>query len=310
MNHKGKAMATDYRELAAYRRCVEQVTARWPGFLQQREEMFAQQARFDKAPEKVAENIVGSLFTSVLDWTGQDLNWQLGRADLVLTHNFTKYLVVETKYPGSLKNARSLDAALEQAWRYASEQEVKQVAVCDGSLFYGADIEGGGLLPRVYFDLAQKEPPHDALWWISLNGIYRQCETRPTLAALAEKAEDAAAQSPAASDAALLHPKYHIPARCFAYVGNAAKPATWKLPYLLADGSADLKRLPKAIQALASNYRGAKVGGIPEPEIPEVFRRLAEAANAAGKMPAPGVVVAAAYQQLAEILKQLEAAGK
>ena len=59
------------------------------------------------------------------------------------------------------------------------------------------------------------------------------------------------------------------------YVGNPSKTSTWKLPYLLADGSTDLKRLPKAIQSLSSNYRGAKVGGIPDEAIPHVFRRLA-----------------------------------
>jgi hypothetical protein len=303
-------MAADYRELAGYRRCVAQATSRWPDFLKLRQEMFAQQARFDRAPEKVAENIVGSLFTSVLDWSDHDLNWQLGRADLVVTRNFVKYLVVETKSPGSLKSRKSLDAALEQAWRYADEQRVRQVAVCDGLLFYGADIDGGGLKPRVYFDLTQERAPHDSLWWISVDGIYRPCESPPDVSAYPGRSGELDEQSPSSSGQSILHPKYQIPARCFAYVGDPGKPATWKLPYLLADGNADLKRLPKAIQALASNYRGAKVGGIPEPAIPEVFRRLAEAASAAGKMPAPGIDVAAAYQHLAEILKQLEAAGK
>ena len=219
-------MATDYRELAAYRRCVAQVTSRWPDFLKLRQEMFAQQARFDKAPEKVAENIVGSLFTSVLDWTDHDLNWQLDRADLVVTRNFVKYLVVETKSPGSLKSRKSLDAALEQAWGYAAEQRVKQVAVCDGLLFYGADIEGGGLNPRVRFDLTLTQAPHDSLWWISLDGIYRPCESRPDLPAYSEQAGELADGSPSSPDGLILHPKYQIPARCFAYVGDPAKPAT------------------------------------------------------------------------------------
>ena len=200
-------MATNYRELAAYRRCVAQVTSRWPDFLKLRQEMFAQQARFDKAPEKVAENIVGSLFTSVLDWTGQDLNWQLGRADLVVTRNFVKYLVVETKSPGSLKSKKSLDAALEQAWGYASQQHVKQVAVCDGLLFYGADIEGGGLIPRVYFDLTQTPAPHDSLWWISLDGIYRPCESRPDVSVYSGQASEGAGKNSSAADASILHPK-------------------------------------------------------------------------------------------------------
>lgn len=53
----------------------------------------------------------------------------------------------------------------------------------------------------------------------------------------------------------LLHHKYLLPASCFAYIGTANLPATWKLPYLQADGTPDLKRLPKAIQAILSNYR-------------------------------------------------------
>jgi hypothetical protein len=303
-------MSTDYRELAAYVRCVAHVTSRWQDFLRLREEKFAQQSRFDKLPEKVAENIVGSLFTSVLDWNEQDLNWQLARADLVITHNFVKYLVVETKSPGSLKSKKSLDDALDQAWRYAKEQHVKQVAVCDGVLFYGADIDGGGLNPRVCFDLSREQVPHDSLWWISLDGIYRTCESRPDMSVLLNHTNELGGQNNESTEQSLVHPKYQIPARCFAYVGDPSKPSTWKLPYLLADGDADLKRLPKAIQALASNYRGAKVGGIPESAIPGVFRRLAEAASTAGKMPSRGIIVASAYQQLAEILKQLEAAGK
>jgi hypothetical protein len=61
---------------------------------------------------------------------------------------------------------------------------------------------------------------------------------------------------------------------CFAYVGDANDFATWKLPYRLAGGSVDLKRLPKAIQCIIGNYRGAQVSGIPEPAIPDVLGRL------------------------------------
>ncbi len=52
---------------------------------------------------------------------------------------------------------------------------------------------------------------------------------------------------------------YQLPASCFAYVGDPAHPGTWKLPYRLIDGSIDERRLPKAIQAILSNYRGVKV---------------------------------------------------
>lgn len=298
-----------FRELATYRNYVERASSRWSEFQNLRRNHLAQQARFDKVPEKVAENIVRDLFTTVLDWSERDLNWQLERADLVVTQNFVKFLVVETKSPGSLTSLKSLDSALDQAWRYACEQKVKQVAVSDGIVFYGADLIDGGLKPRVYFDMTQQKAPHESLWWISVAGIYRPCETPPDFSKFAnDKADSGKAAS--STDDSLLHPKYGIPARCFAYVGNPNKTSTWKLPYLLEDGTADLKRLPKAAQALASNYRGVKVGGIPDEAIPDVFRRLGKAAENAGKMPAPGVAVAPIYQQLAEILDQLAAAGK
>ena len=304
-------MTTDYKELASYRSLVERVESRWPDFLTLRAEKLAQQERFDKAPEKVAENIVGSLLTTVLDWQDHDLNWQLGRADLVITHNFVKYMVIEMKYPGSLRNKKLVDSALDQAWRYAQEQRVKQVAVCDGCLFYGADIGNGGLRPRTIFDLTQPIAPHDALWWISLDGVYRSRGFEPDMTFLLDRGFFGnSAASPSASLTDLLHPKYQLPSRCFAYVGDPEKPTTWKLPYLMADGTADLKRLPKAAQALASNYRGSKVGGIPDIAIPDVFRKLGRAATSAGKMPSSGVSVAAIYHQLSGILDQLDAAGK
>ena len=81
-------------------------------------------------------------------------------------------------------------------------------------------------------------------------------------------------------------------------------PATWKLPYRLADGSIDLRRLPKAVQAILSNYRGIKVSGIPEGDIPDVLVRLACAAASLGKMPGQGGEPAPVYHQLAEALGQ------
>ncbi len=102
-----------------------------------------------------------------------------------------------------------------------------------------------------------------------------------------------------------LHPKYQLPASCFAYVPNPAQPGTWKLPYRLVDGTVDEKRLPKAIQCIISNYRGAKVSGIAEADIPAVLLRLARAAGSIGKMPHQRAETAAIYQQLADVLEQL-----
>ena len=53
----------------------------------------------------------------------------------------------------------------------------------------------------------------------------------------------------------------------------------------------------------------AQVRDIPDEAIPHVFRRLAGAATAEGKMPASGITVAPAYQMLADILQQMELAG-
>jgi hypothetical protein len=55
---------------------------------------------------------------------------------------------------------------------------------------------------------------------------------------------------------------------------------TWKLPYFLADGTPDARWLPKAIAAILSNHRGAKVQ-IPREVLSDVLVRLARAAGRA-----------------------------
>ena len=100
-----------------------------------------------------------------------------------------------------------------------------------------------------------------------------------------------------------MHPKYQVPAACFAYVGNAAKPSTWKLPYRLADGSIDLRRLPKAVQAILSNYRGVKVSGIPEADIPRCSCASPVPPPRSARCPAKPAT-ALVYHQLAEALDQ------
>ena len=155
--------------------------------------------------------------------------------------------------------------------------------LCDGILFFGADIVDGGWGPRILLDLSQEETPADMLWWVSMDSIHRPCEAQADLSLLARVGAAVFGGDVAGADQdTLLHPKYQIPSCCSAYVGNPNKASTWKLPYLLADGSTDLRRLPMAIQSLVSNHRGAKVGGIPDEAIPHVFRRLAAAATAEG----------------------------
>lgn len=293
-------------QLATQRRCLNRIHESWPSFLERRRERLAQQDRHGMASEKVAENILEDLFTLVLDWEVADLNNQVGYADLLLTRLDIKYLLVEAKRPGALAwNRRAVVAALDQACRYAGEQKVRCVSVSDGVMFYAADLVHGGLQDRVFASLETTKPP-EALWWVSVHGVYRPHHDpkveRPQLL------PDAPAESPSpptGSPGTLLHPKYRRPARCFAYVGNATEPHTWKLPYLLPDGSPDLQRLPKAIQALISNYRGTKVSSIPEQHIPDVLTRLAGAAITAGKMPFQAGETAPAYQYLAEVLDQL-----
>ncbi len=292
--------------LASYRHCLQRIKANWKPFLEKRLERLEQQERHGVAAEKVAENILEDLFTNVLDWSISDLNNQIEYADLLLTNLGIKYLLIEVKRPGALAwNGRAVEAALDQAVRYAHEQKVRCVGVSDGVMFYAADIQHGGLLDRIFVSLESQEPP-ESLFWLSLHGIYRPREDAQdaTLRLLPEALDGPTDETVSLKDA-FLHPKYKIPAHCFAYVGNANNPRTWKLPYRLIDGNPDVKRLPKAIQCVLSNYRGIKVSGIPECDIPEVLVRLAIASAHLGKMPHQSGETAPVYQQLAEALEQL-----
>lgn len=298
-------MASDIKTLASYHRCLERIAGSWAEFRHRRAERLVQEERHGIAAEKVAENIVEDLFTAVLDWPLSDLNNQLGFADLVLTSQGVKQLVVELKRPGALAwNRAAVEAALAQACRYAAEQKIRQVAVSDGYMLYCAEVMHGGLRDRLFVDLSAVEPD-EQLWWLSVHGIYRarQAAGEAALRLLCEP-QNPIFTTENASRESLLHPKYGIPAICFAYVGDAARPSTWKLPYRTLDGSIDLRRLPKAVQAILSNYRGARVSGIPEADIPDVLVRLACAASTLGKMPGQAGETAVVYCQLAEALDQ------
>lgn len=108
----------------------------------------------------------------------------------------------------------------------------------------------------------------------------------------------------------LLHPKYLLPARCFAYVGNAAAPRTWKLPYRNHDDTVDTKRLPKAINAVLKTYRGERVS-IPEAAVPDVLIRLAVAAKSVGRFDVAGAPSATdCYSLLTLALDQLGRLGE
>lgn len=191
--------------------------------------------------------------------------------------------------------------------RYACEQKVKTVAISDGVMLYAADIADGGLRDRLFVSLSESNPPLD-LWWMAVQGIWREREFNEgaRIRLLPEEPVQSDHEtSPTDAPETLLHPKYRLPAQCFAYVGDYSKPRSWKLPYLLADGAVDAKRLPKAVQAILSNYRGAKVSGIPETAIRAVLERLAKAARRAGHMPPEACNPAPIYRQLADALEQL-----
>lgn len=294
-------------ELASYNHCIERIHNTWASFLEKRTRRLAQQDRVEQAVEKVAEDILQDLFTEVLDWSIADLNNQLRLADIVLTRHDVRYLLLEVKRPGALAECHpsAVQKALNEARAYADEQKIKVIAISDGAMLYAVDILHGGLRDRVFARL-DSEKPQESLWWLSLHGIYRE---RPDNADAAlppvPHIEACPAQPSVEGSQSILHPKYQLPASCFAFVGHASDPRTWKLPYLNADGSVDIKRLPKAVGAVLSNYRGTKVSGIPDRDIPDVLERLEQAATVLGKMPGQCGESAEVYQQLAEALEQV-----
>ncbi len=291
----------NYLGLTSYQTCIQRLQGAWKAFAATR----LDRLRHGEAAEKVAEAIVEDLLTGVLDWTKGDLTYQVDFADIVLSRNLQKYLVIEVKKPGTLRlGQRSLAAALEQALRYANAQHIGQVAVSDGCIFYAADILPGGLRHRVVANLADTQAPA-ALWWVSVHGVYRPLEEPwPTESLLVDEPYSAAGHNPSVGEpCSLLHRTYRLPARCFAWVGDANKPSTWKLPYLKENGDIDERRLPKAIQCLLTNYRGAKAI-IPESGVGEVLLRLARAAKRANLLPPESVHPAPVYQQLMLWLEQ------
>lgn len=291
-----------YRDLASYRKCHQRIVAGWPAFARRRSQRLGQ-GLFDAPVEKVAENILEDLFTTVLDWNLADVNLQVGRADIVLSVLGVKRLILEVKRPGSLAwHRKAVETALGQALGYAAAQKVNAVAVSDGYMLYAADVGHGGLRDRLFTTLQCADPPLE-LWWISVDGIYRpRPEPATPLPPALQAADPAEEMAPGAGE--LLHKKYGIPARCFAYVAAANQPGSWKLPYLLADGNPDLKRLPKAIQSILSNYRGARVT-IPREAVGDVLVRLGRTAAALNKMPCQCHPAADAYREAHQALDQL-----
>lgn len=298
----------ELENLASYRRCAERAGEAWAEFQVRLAERLQPHPLLGNTPEKVTESILEDLCTNVLDWQLADFNPQADRADIVLSNRGIRDLIIEAKRPGSLAWSRAaVERAIDQAMGYAAEQRVPHVAVSDGVILYAVDIVDGGTRDRAFVPLADPSPSPD-LWWLSVHGLYRQRNLSPgaALRLLPEEpiATPADANPDPDSGETLLHPKYKLPASCFAYVGNYADPSTWKLPYLAANGTIDARRLPKAIQSILTNYRGVRVRGIPEESMRDVLTRLARAAARAGHL-SPAANPAAVYRQLAETLKQL-----
>ena len=291
-----------YQHLSSYRRCVDRIRASWPRFTTQRAERLGQ-GLFGAPVEKVAENICEDLFTQVLDWNLADVNLQIGRADIILSELGIKRLVLEVKRPGSLAWHRpAVDAALAQARAYAADQKVGAVAVSDGQMLYAADVSTGGLRDRLFVALDEREPQLE-LWWLSVHGIYRQAPV-PATTLPQTLVESDRSWHAGETSGELLHRKYGLPCRCFAFVGAADNQSTWKLPYVLADGTPDTKRLPMALQSILSNYRGEKVS-IPREAIADVLVRLGQAGSVAKKMPCQCTPTADAYIEAHRALDQL-----
>jgi hypothetical protein len=281
-------------QLAMQRRCIDRIRKHWPAFVERRR-VHLKAHSVDCLPcERIAENILFELFTQVLDWAPNEVRWQENRVDLLLTRLGVKYLIIEAKRPGSLDGPRSIARAFQQARGYAVRHNVRAVAISDGDLLDVRDLSGDGFQLRLRTLLAATHPPEE-LWWVSTRGIYR----RPPSVPASEEPE-----APCSTDESL-HPKYRLPARCFAFVGQLEKTSTWKLPYLRMDGSIDERRLPKAILAVLRDYRGAHVQ-LPEKQVPDVLVKLAKAAKQLGRMPGQDSTPADVYVALEEALIQFK----
>jgi len=298
-------------QLASFREFCDAIEVQWPLFLEKRTEWLLQEARYGRAAEKVAESILADFFTIPLNWQISDLNNQIQYADMVLTKMGIKRLVVEVKRPNSLSwDQPSLERALAQARRYADDPRVSTIAMSDGTLFYAADIANGGLKHRALLRLDHAVPCLDA-YWVSVDGIYRipekLAEEQITEPAVASPVcvETVPEMSAAEIVTPILHPKYKRPAECFAYVGDARNPHTWKLPYRLGNGAVDTKHLTGAIRSVISNYRGTRVQ-IPEKAVPDVLVRLGKAVAEIGKMPGQTSNPPQTYQQLYDVLRQID----
>jgi hypothetical protein len=294
-------------ERASYRRSAQRASGAWLDFQAKRRELLAPVDRYGRGAEKLAEDVVRLFLTTVVGWSDTELNPQIDRADLVITQLGLKRLLIEVKHPGSLAwNEWAAKQARLQARGYAEKQRVNCVAVSNAFVFHAVDLTGDKDLDRFFCDLTRRDPPEDP-WWIGPDGI---TEKRPFVEACRFRTLESLASSelppPPGDGDGLLHPRYKVPAACFAYVEQVDDPTSWHLPYLHGDGSIDVARLPKAIRAVLKNYRGVRVKTVPEKAIPDVLVCLGHAAAAAGKIARDRPPASPVYGELVAALDQLQ----
>lgn len=286
-----------------YIKFQERINNNWPLFLSKRNDFLVQKERYGNAPEKVTENILHILFTEVLDWNVGDINYQIEFADIEITKLGIKRIVIEAKRPGRISwNEFQIEKHINQALKYASTQKVSTIAISDGSKLYVLNVEGGSTTPRLFISL-ENEKPHPDLYYISVNGIDKKKNI--DIRFKDNKKENLIKDIEKEINDALLNTQYKLPARCFAYIGDPNKPSTWKLPYLLEDGSVNVKRLPGAVQCVVTNFRGLQVKTIPEKDIPNVILKLAKATKSVGKLDPKNPKMADCYRQLYNAVVQL-----
>jgi len=211
-------------------------------------------------------------------------------------------LLIETKRPGALSAPRAVEAAYLQAQGYAETLRLGMAAVSHGAHLLAADLAPGGRRTRGEADVSLEEVDQN-LSWLSPDGCLSEPVPFPHPAACAP----APGQEPGESYDALglLHPKYQLRVTCFAYVGSVTHPSTWYFPYLDAKGEIDHSQLPKAIQAVLTDYRGAHVSSITEEAVP-LGSPAARRGAPAGRMPPECLEPAAVYLQLAQALLQFD----
>ncbi len=282
--------------LSSRRRIIDSGSENWSEFLERRRERLIQMKRPRGGAEKVSECIIEDLLTNVLDWSLSDINYQMCNCDVILTKTGIKHLLIETKYPGQFSSESEIEKAFSQAFAYAKKNNIKKVAISDGRRLFLTELCLKTNHKTGWIDISLDSPRFpEELWYFSVHGIYRSIP-----------GDVPVPSHSIVDDNTVLHHKYKLPSWCFAYVGDNCDTKTWKLPYLREDGSVDSTRLPKAISAVISNYRGERVKEIPEVAISNVLRKLEGAARKAGKMPDQDPRAAPTYVGFADVLLQMD----